>query len=567
MKPNEEFGTVLKPRNLHATTGNEGRLIRPILSRRRWLASMALNVWPNTVFHRHLSSAAAFSSSMVNRRRKPLLIRQRFSVFRDELPFVFPCTKLLSSVPTTAHEQQGLILPSHPDKMIRSVMAPMVSASDYPFRHFLSKYHGVDLTFTQMLHAHNFVVGKVYRECHLDLWETGKQYPDFLPSQLACLEGFENLPNGPTENDTKDMPVIVQLAGHDVDTVLRAATRILEHVGPNHRPVSGFDLNLGCPQGIARKGNYGAFLMESDFDRVCEILTALKRMVPSETAVSAKIRLPTSDELLKERIPRLVDTGINFMTIHGRTLYENKTKVGPCHVERIGLAVQLARSVDPTFPVIANGGMEDFVDVQDILRNSGAVAAMSSEALLETPNIFQQTSRNLTPRQLLEQQFGFARDYLHVCATVTPPLPGLLGRTKGGSFYVAKGHLFKFLHRYLQENVDLRDKLAEAKPVDNILRAHAWLDELYGRYDNLSDEELENKSSASPEASWYRRHRKPDRRVHQKEVRVSSAFLPSFVQEEESIETRKKKIQERIADLKAQKKLQQQKATASAWMP
>lgn len=47
-------------------------------------------------------------------------------------------------------------------------------------------------------------------------------------------------------------------------------------------------------QGIARKGKYGAFLMEEDSNRVREILSALRNHLPQEVAVSAKIRLVSS---------------------------------------------------------------------------------------------------------------------------------------------------------------------------------------------------------------------------------------------------------------------------------
>lgn len=439
-------------------------------------------------------------------------------------------------------------MPAHPDTPIRSVMAPMVGASDYPFRYFLRKYHGVDLTYTQMFHSKNLVNDKCFRQCHLDLWEAGTTYPNFLPSQLQNLEGL-SIPNGPPEKDSS--PNMVQLAGHDVDMVVKAATVVLEH---SNGPLSGIDLNLGCPQGIARKGNYGAFLMESDFDRVCEILTALRRVMPPETAVSAKIRLPINDEILKERIPRLLETGINFMTVHGRTIYENKTKGGACHVERIALAVKLAHEIDPNFPVIANGGMETYEDVQEILQSTGAVAAMSSEALLETPNIFIQSSAHLTPRELLEQQFSFARDYLDVCAEIAPPLPGAFGRAKAGSCAVMRGHLIKFLHRYLQQQPDMRDGLAGRYAVQNIVQVRAWVDELYGRYDRMSEEELNACEASSPQSSWYLRHRKPDRRVHQKAVQVASDLAPGGTVEQESVEDRKRQIKERLARLREQKK-------------
>jgi hypothetical protein len=126
-----------------------------------------------------------------------------------------------------------LVLPSHPKISISNVMAPMVAASDYPFRYFLRKCHGVDLTYTQMLQAKNFVNDKTYRDCHLDLFETGTRYTKLLPSQLNCVEGLEGLPL-PNETEHDDGPVMVQLAGHDVDLVVKAANIVYEHTGKGY---------------------------------------------------------------------------------------------------------------------------------------------------------------------------------------------------------------------------------------------------------------------------------------------------------------------------------------------
>ena len=199
--------------------------------------------------------------------------------------------------------------------------------------------------------------------------------------------------------------------------------------------------------------------------------------------------------------------------------------------------------------------MENYESIPEILESTGAVAAMSSEALLETPNLFQQSSKNLSPRELLKQQLSFCRDYLDVCAELAPPVPGVSGMKKGGSFSVIRGHLFKFLHRYLTEQEDLRDRLA-VQPKGTISEAREILEELEGRYAKMSDVELAACRSSSSEASWYRRHRKPDRRVHQKEIRVS-ASLSTMVNDAQTVEERKQQIQERIKLLKAEKKERQ----------
>ena len=75
--------------------------------------------------------------------------------------------------------------------------------------------------------------------------------------------------------------------------------------------VSGIDINCGCPQGIARKGRYGAFLMEESVDIVCEIISTLRRDLPKNVGISCKMRIPENvgqpggDEVLKERICKL----------------------------------------------------------------------------------------------------------------------------------------------------------------------------------------------------------------------------------------------------------------------
>ena len=293
----------------------------------------------------------------------------------------------------------------------RYVVAPMVDQSELAFRMMCRKY-GATLAYTPMVHARLFNEDKHY----------AKEF-------FTTAEG--------------DRPLFVQFCGNDPQTLLNAALKVQDHC-------DAVDLNLGCPQQIARRGNYGAFLAQ-DLPRVLEIVSTLHRGL--RVPVACKIRVQDQLEDTLSYAKALVEAGCQILCVHGRTRESGRHGLASWEAIR---AVKEAVDV----PVIANGNIRCLEDCEECLRRTGADAVMSAETLLENPALFQPLPAQrdqggagaeaerlmLPPWDLAVEYCEYARRYMSF-AKNTPHLG------------MVRGHLIKLLHQQLAKWPDLRDRL------------------------------------------------------------------------------------------------------------
>lgn len=225
------------------------------------------------------------------------------------------------------------------------------------------------LAYTPMLHARLFTTTEKFRFNHFQPTRSGLPTPPLsappASSPDTYLDGHPSI----------DRPLFVQFCANTPEDLLAAA----QYVAPFCDAV---DLNLGCPQGIARKGGYGAFLQE-DQELIYALINTLHTRL--NVPVTAKIRVLETREATLEYAKKVLSAGASILTVHGR-LREAKG-------HRTGLAdwgaIRYLRDNLPKETVIfANGNILSRGDIERCLEATGADAVMSAEGNLYDPAIF-----------------------------------------------------------------------------------------------------------------------------------------------------------------------------------
>ncbi len=243
-------------------------------------------------------------------------------------------------------------LPTHRPAL---VLAPMQDVTDLPFMRVLARRGPPDWFVTEYFRVH----------------------PD------SRLNGY--ILRSIDENET-GKPIFAQMIGRDIPSLVRTARELAKH------PISGIDLNLGCPAPIVCRKDAGGGLLR-DPEMVNRIIGTLREAIPRRFTVKTRVGYHDASEF-----PALLEIfrshAIDGLTIHGRTVGERYAT--PVHPDCVKAAVAAMPC-----PVIANGNVVDVETGRAYLEQTNAAGLMVGRGAIRNPWIFSQLAaafENLPPR-------------------------------------------------------------------------------------------------------------------------------------------------------------------------
>lgn len=207
------------------------------------------------------------------------------------------------------------------------------------------------------------------------------------------------------------VPVRAQLLGSDPVCMAENAAS-LAAMGPH-----GIDLNFGCPAKVVNRHGGGAMLLQHP-EQLTRIVSAVRRAVPLEVPVSAKMRLGYDDDSMAVECAQAIAAGgAEELVVHARTKADGYRP--PAYWGRIA---DIRRAV--SIPVVANGEVWNVEDARRCLAESGCDSIMLGRGIVTDPGLAWAIRAQLIQWRNLDADSGMGTDQGEVAWETLLPLIG-----------------------------------------------------------------------------------------------------------------------------------------------
>jgi tRNA-dihydrouridine synthase 2 len=267
------------------------------------------------------------------------------------------------------------------------ILAPMVRASTTPLR-ILALSHGASLTYTEELIDRSIMSSQRSINVELGTVDYHKPPSNYSPKVLRRLEQDTDNPDSkhgavllridPTIEKDK---LIYQLGTGESQLALQAALTVV-------KDVDGIDINMGCPKKFSISGGMGSALL-SDTHRACDIVSTLRRNIPTNKPISVKLRLlhPTDPRPTLDFIMALIKCGVNAIAIHGR-IVGDESHTDARWETLITVVRQLKQMESVGIPIIINGDLYTRTDINEMKQRSLCDGIMLARPALYNISLF-----------------------------------------------------------------------------------------------------------------------------------------------------------------------------------
>ena len=258
-------------------------------------------------------------------------------------------------------------------------------------------------------------------------------YTEFIPSDGLIRDAAKAIAKMKTSDE--EAPIAIQIYGNDPMAMVEAAKMAdhAEEIAGGHG-CDIIDINFGCPVNkIAGRGAGSGMMREPD--KMVMITEQIVKAVRKPVTVKTRLGWDENSKIIVGLAERLQDTGIQALTIHGRTRCQMYK--GEADWTLIG---EVKNNPRMHIPIIGNGDINSARKAKEAFDRFGVDGIMVGRASFGHPWIFREIKHYLEtgeelPPMSVRDRVALAKWHLSLSVGLKGPVTGVLEMRRHLSCY------------------------------------------------------------------------------------------------------------------------------------